>query len=158
MVSLHWRTNSSHSIRIALGKLFKVEQNSRPLSEKTILEHHRLISTIHAYAEKEMLVQYNAAEKVVNKPKTERVKDINYFELADLEKMRDCLSSEPLKWQVITNLLIATGCRRGEIVSVKLGLYFCSIALKNIILMGGLHYESRICKVFHRGAERRETD
>ena len=33
--------------------------------------------------------------------------------------MRDCLSSEPLKWQVITNLLIATGCRRGEIAGLK---------------------------------------
>lgn len=107
------------ALSVPIGRLFKVEQNSRPLSEKTILEHHRLISTILAYAEKEMLVQYNAAEKVVNKPKTERVKDINYFELADLEKMRDCLSSEPLKWQVITNLLIATGCRRGEIAGLK---------------------------------------
>lgn len=107
------------ALSVPISNLFKVEQNSRPLSEKTILEHHRLISTILAYAEKEMLVQYNAAEKVVNKPKTERVKDINYFELADLEKMRDCLSSEPLKWQVITNLLIATGCRRGEIAGLK---------------------------------------
>ena len=107
------------ALSVPIGKLFKVEQNSRPLSEKTILEHHRLISTILAYAEKEMLVQYNAAEKVVNKPKTERVKDINYFELANLEKMRDRLSTEPLKWQVITNLLIATGCRRGEIAGLK---------------------------------------
>lgn len=107
------------ALSVPIGKLFKVEQDSRSLSEKTILEHHRLISTILAYAEKEMLVQYNAAEKVVNKPKAERVKDINYFELADLEKMRDCLNSEPLKWQVITNLLIATGCRRGEIAGLK---------------------------------------
>ena len=107
------------ALSVPIGRLFKVEQNSRPLSEKTILEHHRLISTILAYAEKEMLVQYNAAEKVVNKPKAERGKDINYFELEDLEKMRDCLSSEPLKWQVITNLLIATGCRRGEIAGLK---------------------------------------
>ena len=107
------------ALSIPIGKLFKIEQDSRPLSEKTILEHHRLISTILVYAEKEMLVQYNAAEKVVNKPKAERGKDINYFELADLEKMRDCLNSEPLKWQVITNLLIATGCRRGEIAGLK---------------------------------------
>lgn len=106
-------------LSVPVGKLFRIEPNSRPLSEKTILEHHRLISAILAYAEKEMLVQYNAAEKVVNKPKAERGKDINYFELEDLEKMRDCLSSEPLKWQVITNLLIATGCRRGEIAGLK---------------------------------------
>ena len=46
-----------------LSELFKVEANTAPLSAKTVLEHHRLISTILAQAEKEMLVPYNAAEK-----------------------------------------------------------------------------------------------
>lgn len=46
-----------------MSELFKVEANTAPLSAKTVLEHHRLISTILAQAEKEMLVPYNAAEK-----------------------------------------------------------------------------------------------
>lgn len=101
------------------GKLLRVERDDRPLSEKTVREHHRLISTVLAQAEKEMLVQYNAAEKVVNKPKAEQGKDVNYFEPADIERIRVCLESAPLKWRVITHLLLVTGCRRGEIAGLK---------------------------------------
>ncbi|MGN1303442.1 MAG: tyrosine-type recombinase/integrase [Oscillospiraceae bacterium] len=36
-----------------------------------------------------------------------------------LEAIRDKLQKEPLKWRVITNILIVTGCRRGEIMGLK---------------------------------------
>lgn len=107
------------ALSVPVKRFFAIEQDNRPLSEKTILEHHRLISTILSQAEKEMLVQYNAAEKVVNKPKAEHCRDVNYFELSDIEKIRDCLDKEPIKWRVLTNLLIVTGCRRGEIAGLK---------------------------------------
>lgn len=102
-----------------VDKIFNIEYDNRPLSEKTILEHHRLISVILTYAEKEMLVPYNAASKVLNKPKAYQTKEVNYFEPEELDRIRDCLSTEPLKWQVITHLLIVTGCRRGEIMGLK---------------------------------------
>ena len=107
------------ALKISVNKAFKVEQDSRPLSEKTIQEHHRLISLILSYAEKEMLVLYNAAAKVINKPKADRAHEVNYFEPEELDRTRECLSKEPLKWQVITHLLIVTGCRRGEIMGLK---------------------------------------
>ena len=37
--------------------------NTTPLATKTIIEHHRLISSILAQAEKELLIPYNPAEK-----------------------------------------------------------------------------------------------
>ena len=46
-----------------VDEVFRVEKNMEPLADKTILEHHRLISTILSQAEKEMLVPYNAASK-----------------------------------------------------------------------------------------------
>ncbi len=107
------------ALKIPVKKLFKVEKDNRPLSEKTVREHHRLISLVLAQAEKEMLVQYNAADKVINKPKAERGTEVNYFELADLERIRECLKKEPFKWQVVAHLLIVTGCRRGEIAGLK---------------------------------------
>lgn len=100
-------------------KLFKVQYDTRPLSEKTIQEHHRLISAILSYAENEMLVPYNAASKIVDKPKANRSHEVNYFEPEELDKIRECLNKEPLKWQVITHLLIVTGCRRGKIMGLK---------------------------------------
>lgn len=107
------------ALKIPVNVAFKIEQDNRPLAEKTIQEHHRLISLILSYAEKEMLVPYNAAVKVINKPKAERTHEVNYFEPEELERIRDCLDNAPLKWKVITHLLIVTGCRRGEIMGLK---------------------------------------
>jgi integrase len=97
--------------------IFKVERDKTPLSNKTIAEHHRLISTILKQAEKEMLVQYNAASKATP-PKLTRP-EVNYFQVEDIERIRDYLDQEPIKWRVITHLLLITGCRRGEIAGLK---------------------------------------
>ena len=54
------RIDKAEAIAAALecdfDELFKVEENRTPLSDKTILEHHLMISTILAQAEKEMLI------------------------------------------------------------------------------------------------------
>jgi len=109
------------AIAIAMGKkvdeVFRVEKNMEPLADKTILEHHRLISTILAQAEKEMLVPYNAAAKATP-PRTKK-KDPNYFQPETIASILEALESEPLKWRLITHLLIVTGCRRGEIMGLK---------------------------------------
>ena len=97
--------------------VFKVEKNMEPLADKTILEHHRLISTILAQAEKEMLVPYNAAAKAT--PPRATKKDPNYFQPETVSAILEALESEPLKWRLITHLLIVTGCRRGEIMGLK---------------------------------------
>jgi integrase len=100
-----------------VDKLFTVEKCTDPLGNKTILEHHRLIRTILSQAEKEMLVPYNAASKATP-PKVER-KEVNYFQIQDVERIRDALEQEPLKWKVATHLLLITGCRRGEVMGLK---------------------------------------
>lgn len=109
------------AIAKAMGKkveeVFRVEKNTEPLSDKTILEHHRLISTILAQAEKEMLVPYNAAAK--STPPKAKKKDPNYFQPDTIADILEALESEPLKWRLITHLLIVTGCRRGEIMGLK---------------------------------------
>lgn len=109
------------AIAKAMGKkvdeVFRVEKNMEPLADKTILEHHRLISTILAQAEKEMLVPYNAAAKAT--PPRINKKDPNYFQPETISAILEALESEPLKWRLITHLLIVTGCRRGEIMGLK---------------------------------------
>ena len=115
------REDKAEAIAKAMGKkvaeVFKVERNADPLSEKTVLEHHRLISTILTQAEKEMLVPYNAAAKATP-PKVEK-HDPNYFQPEDISAILKALETEPLKWQLITHLMIVTGCRRGEIMGLQ---------------------------------------
>ena len=87
------------------------------LSNKTIIEHHRLIRTILNQADKEMLVTYNAALKA-EPPKLIK-KEANYFEIEDIERILFYAKQEPLKKQVMINLLVFSGCRRGEIMGLK---------------------------------------
>lgn len=111
----------AEAIAKAMGKklcdVFTVEQNMDPLADKTILAYHRLISIILTQAEKEMLVPYNAAAKAT--PPKAAKKAPNYFQPETISEILKALEAEPLKWQLITHLLLVTGCRRGEIMGLK---------------------------------------
>lgn len=112
---------AGEAVAKALGKdyskLFRTEVDQTPLSTKTVLEYHRLTCAILSQAEKEMLVPYNAAKKATP-PRTQQ-KDVNYFQPMQICDILDALEGEPLKWQLITHLLMITGARRGEIAGLK---------------------------------------
>lgn len=107
----------SSCLGIPLENIFRLEKNSVPLSNKTIVEHHRLVSTIMAQADKELLIPFNPARKA-SPPKADKT-HANYFEIEEVEKIRDAIDKEPLKWKTITHLLLITGARRAEIVGLK---------------------------------------
>lgn len=87
------------------------------LSNKTILEHHRLISTVLEQACKENLVPFNVAKKATL-PKAEQ-KEANYFQPEQIQAIVEALNHEPIKWKTLVHLLIITGARRGEILGLK---------------------------------------
>ncbi len=115
------RGDKAESIAAALdqpvNQLFALERDTAPLSAKSLLAHHRLIHTILHEAEREMLVAYNAASKAT--PPKDTKKEPNYFQPDQISQILDALNDEPLKWHLITHLLIVTGCRRGEIMGLK---------------------------------------
>lgn len=43
----------------------------------------------------------------------------NYFQPETISEILKALEAEPLKWQLITHMLLVTGCRRGEIMGLK---------------------------------------
>lgn len=113
--------DKAEAIAAALGvktaALFEVKKDMQPLSNKTILEHHRFISVVMAQAEKELLIPYNPAAKAT--PPKSLEKEANYFDIEDIKRIRDCLALEPIKWQTAVHLLLITGARRGEILGLK---------------------------------------
>ena len=94
-------------------------QNKRggKLSPKTILEHHRLISTVLEQAVKEGLVPFNVASRATLQ-KAEH-KEVNYFQPEQVAAIRDALEQEPMKWKMLVHLLLITGARRGEVLGLK---------------------------------------
>lgn len=122
-------------LHISFQKAFVKVADGKVLSAKTILEHHRLISTILAQAEKEMLISYNPAHRATP-PKIKKTQ-ANYFQIKEVTKIISCLESEPLKWKAIINLLIFTGCRKGEILGLKwskIDFDNCTIKIDNTLL------------------------
>ena len=107
----------AEALQEPLDKLFIVGKTMEPLSNKTIKEYHRFIRVVLAQAEREMQVPYNAAARATP-PKVKR-KEVNYFQPEVLAEILKALEEEPLKWRMITHLLIVTGCRRGEIMGLK---------------------------------------
>ena len=100
---------------LATGKLNK--RSGDNLSAKTVLEHHRLISTVLEQAVKECLVPFNAASRAVL-PKVEK-KNVNYFQPEDITNIRESMEKEPLKWKTLLHLFLITGARRGELLGLK---------------------------------------
>ena len=64
-----------------------------------------------------MIIPYNSASKA-SPPKVIR-KEPNFMQADDVMRIMECLQKEPLMWQVVMMLLIATGARRGEIAGLK---------------------------------------
>lgn len=122
--AVHGKTVSrekAQAIADIIGKefqeVFTVQKNATPLSNKTILEYHRLISSIMAQAEKEMLIPYNPAAKATP-PKAQKGEP-DYYQPDVIADILDALDKAPIKWKAITYLLIDTGCRRGEAAGLK---------------------------------------
>ena len=87
------------------------------LSTKTIIEHHRLISTVLEQAFKERLVIFNVARQA-ELPRAEK-REVNYFQTEQVEAIRNALENEPFKWKMLVHLFLITGARRGEILGLK---------------------------------------
>ena len=105
------RLASANAISEALGytrkELFTVQNDPTPLAKKTILEHHRLISTILSQADKELLIPYNPASKATP-PRVQR-KTPDYYQPDEMNDILNTLERAPIKWKAITYLLIDTG-------------------------------------------------
>lgn len=114
-------TKTAQAIADALGmKLdaaFTIIEDGEKLAAKTIVEYHRLISTVLEQAVKDGLIPFNIAARATP-PKAEQ-KPVNYFQPETVAAIRDALDAEPMKWKVLTHLFLITGARRGELVGLK---------------------------------------
>ena len=96
---------------------FEIKKDLRPLSPKTILEYHHLLSTVLEHAVKEGLVPSNVVKRV-DPPKQEKPEP-NYFEPHEIISIAEALEKEPLKRRAMTLLLMASGIRLGELMGLK---------------------------------------
>lgn len=102
------------------AKLAEPGQNKKTgtgLSPKSIIEHHRVISSVLSQAVKEGILPMNTAQRAT--PPKAIKHEMETFEVEDIQAILSALETEPLKWQVCVQLLISTGARRGEIMGLR---------------------------------------
>ena len=116
-VSAETAEKVSKALGLPFGDTFKVMEQTSTLSAKTVLEYHRLISTVMEQALKESLIPFNPASRATL-PKVEK-KTPNYFQPEDISLIVDALEDVPLKWQAMTYLYMLSGARRGEILGLR---------------------------------------
>lgn len=129
------RTKTLNDFYTYLGSEGANKRTGGKLSNKTIVEHYRLISTVLEQALKEQLIPFNPAERA-QPPKMER-KDVNYYQPETVIIIRKALEGEPLKWRCLVHMLLITGARRGEILGLKwkhVDFKGCKIYICNAVL------------------------
>ena len=93
------------------------QRTLKPLSPKTILEHHRLISAMLQNAVYWQILPYNPADRV-KPPKHERPQ-IKYYDDVQCKQLLEALENEEIKFQTIVILTLFTGMRRGEVLGLE---------------------------------------
>ena len=94
-----------------------VERNNSKLSEKTISEYHRLISSILAKAVQWQVIPSNPCDRA-EAPRAERKEAVNLDEMQAAELL-SCLQDEPIKFKTAVTLTLYTGMRRGEVCGLN---------------------------------------
>lgn len=112
-----------------LDKLFTIKlTNKDTLSDKTILHHHRLISSILEKAVKWQVIFANPCNRV--EPPKVKHKEAAYLDEIQAQELLKCLQAEPLQYRAMITLLLYSGMRRGELC----GLEWSDIDFENNII------------------------
>lgn len=123
----HWRNinpETAKQIAAALEMPFKdlfepAPTNRKALSNKTILNHHSLISSILATAVEWQVIPSNPCNRT-KPPKVIR-KEARYLDEEEAAQILDALRKESIQNQTIVLLLIYTGMRRAELCGLEWG-------------------------------------
>ena len=108
--------------------LFEAVNADKCLSDKTISEYHRFISSILTTAVQWQVIPSNPCQRV--KPPKVKQKEAQALDEKEVSELLQCLENEPLKYKTAIMMLLYTGMRRGELC----GLNWSDIDLENGIV------------------------
>lgn len=129
-ISIESAEKIAQGLNMPLIKVFQVQNETGGLSSKTILHHHRLISTILAQATRDRIVPFNVADRNYMKaPKLDHT-EAAFLDDEQVKHVLELLNNEPIKWKTAMYLLIFSGMRRGELM----GLEWSDIDFENRVI------------------------
>ena len=96
------------------------EKTGEPLAYNSINKHYVVLHTFFEHAVDNLIIDANPMQKIKRpKPRKDEIKK-QAFSLSkeQAQQVLKCAELEPLKWQALINILVCSGCRRGEAVGL----------------------------------------
>ncbi|MBS5480797.1 MAG: site-specific integrase [Clostridiales bacterium] len=119
----HISIDSARKIAAALNKkpeeLFTLYTETTGLSDKSVLHHHRLISSILSKAKRDRLVPYNVAVEYTDAPKVRKKEPPHLDDAQAREMVVQLLNEEDIRIKTALMLLLYSGLRRGELCGLS---------------------------------------
>lgn len=109
--------NICKGLGVSLPEAFQPIDGAKPLSQKTVLHHHRLISSILSTAVEWGVLFSNPCDRT-KPPRVER-KEPKYLDEVQAAALLDLLEQERTDYKTMIRLLLFTGLRRGELLGLK---------------------------------------
>lgn len=106
----------TESLEMKIEKLFQPLDEEKGLSSRTILHHHRLISSILTSAVHWQLIFSNPTERV-KPPKIEK-QEAKHYDEDQTGRMLELLEQEPIKYIAMITLVVFSGMRLGELTGL----------------------------------------
>jgi integrase len=116
-VTLKTAEKLCNGLDIPLQDMFTPTDTSKPLSSKTVLHHHRLISSILGTAVEWGALFANPCDRT-KPPKVEK-KEPKYLDEVQAATLLDLLENESTEYKTMIRLLLFTGLRRGELLGLE---------------------------------------
>ncbi|MBC8062313.1 MAG: site-specific integrase [Clostridiaceae bacterium] len=106
----------SNSVGVKIDLLFNSVDAEAVLSEKSILNHHRLITNILNSALQWGFILNNPSLRV-KAPKVAK-KEAKYYNIEEVEYILELIENEPLKYRTMITLALYGGMRMGELTAL----------------------------------------
>ncbi len=107
----------SKGLDMPLQDVFTPIDINKPLSSKTVLHHHRLISSIFSTAVEWGALFSNPCDRT--KPPRVEKKEPKYLDEVQAATLLDLLETESTEYKTMIRLLLFTGLRRGELLGLE---------------------------------------
>lgn len=120
--------NVSKALELPMSQIFAPVDEGGTLSDKTILHHHRLISSILSTAVQWQVIFSNPCDRV--KPPKAGKSNPRYLDEIQAVHLLELIEGEDIQFRTAVQVLLYTGFRRGEL----LGLEWPDIDFKNQVI------------------------
>jgi len=118
-ISIESANKIANALKIPVNQLFELHETTSGLSDKTILHHHRLISSILGKAKKERIIPFNVAIEHTNSPKLAKKEAVYLDDIQAQKIVHLLLDEEDIRVQTSMLILLYSGIRRGELCGLE---------------------------------------